>query len=226
MQESMLDPLLTLREEFRGKSREEKELGLLKLKNEHGEKCLHCASQIGKLKEVFGEGDACAKIMFVGEGPGEEEDRQGRPFVGRAGKLLDKQITAMGLLRSQVYIANIVKVRPPGNRVPTYEEAVVCSPYLRKQIAIIQPEVIIALGATSTKYLLGDMSIAIGKARGKFHSYEGAPLMPTFHPAYLLRAYTQENRLAVWSDLCLALKKVGLPIPKYDSRKIGFAPQA
>ncbi len=162
---------------------------------------------------VFGEGDPDADLMFVGEGPGADEDKQGRPFVGRAGQLLDKQIAAMGLEREQVYIGNIVKTRPPGNRVPTPDEAERCMPYLIRQIEIIQPKVIVTLGATSTKYLLSDPKIAITRERGKWRQWQGVDVMPTFHPAYLLRQYTPDNRRKVWDDLQKVLERLGLPIP-------------
>lgn len=204
-------------EEARVASREEKQEKLDALKIEHEKSCEHCVVQAATgLNFVFGEGDPAAKIMFVGEGPGEEEDRQGRPFVGRAGQLLNKQIAAMGLDREDVYIANIVKVRPPGNRVPTPEEAAKCKPYLIKQIEIIAPEAIVGLGATSVKYLLNDMGIAITKMRGDWQEFEGIPFMPTFHPAYLLRNYTPDCRSKVWSDLKDVLKRVGYPVPNHE----------
>ncbi|MBI1374956.1 MAG: uracil-DNA glycosylase [Phycisphaera sp.] len=159
---------------------------------------------------VFGEGDPDADLMFVGEGPGADEDRLGRPFVGRAGQLLDKQIGAMGLEREQVYIANIAKTRPPGNRVPTPEEAVLWLPWLEKQIETIRPKVIVTLGATSAKYLLQNMKLAITRERGNWKTYRGVALMPTFHPAYLLRQYTKENRQRVWSDLQQVMDKLGM----------------
>ncbi|MDX1564672.1 MAG: uracil-DNA glycosylase [Phycisphaeraceae bacterium] len=162
---------------------------------------------------VFGEGDPDADLMFVGEGPGADEDRLGRPFVGRAGKLLDKQIEAMGLRREQVYIANIAKCRPPGNRVPTPEEADRAIPFLERQIGIIGPKVIVSLGATSAKYLLKQPRLAITKERGQWREYCGIALMPTFHPAYLLRQYTPDNRMKVWEDLKKVLKRIGLPVP-------------
>ena len=162
---------------------------------------------------VFGEGDPDADLMFVGEGPGADEDKQGRPFVGRAGQLLDKQITAMGLQREQVYIGNIVKTRPPGNRVPTPDEAAMCMPFLIKQIEIIQPKVIVTLGATATKYLLGNPKIAITRERGNWKQWQGVEVMPTFHPAYLLRQYTPDNRRKVWDDLQKVLERLGLPVP-------------
>lgn len=176
--------------------------------------CKRCELCKTRNRTVFGEGDAGAKIMFVGEGPGADEDEQGRPFVGRAGQLLDKQIAAMGLEREQVYIANIVKCRPPGNRVPTPDEASVCQPYLDQQIAIIHPRVIVALGATAAKYLLNDPKLAITRERGTWREYRGIKLMPTFHPAYLLRSYTPENRKRVWDDLKKVMAEVGLEVPK------------
>jgi DNA polymerase len=166
----------------------------------------------GWSRVVFGEGDADADIMFIGEGPGADEDRQGRPFVGRAGQLLDRQIAAMGLERQQVYITNIVKTRPPGNRVPTPEEAARCMPYLERQIEIIQPKAIITLGATAAKYLLDDSKIAITRARGQWRQWRDTAVMPTFHPAYLLRQYTPDNRRRVWDDLKKVMQHVGLPV--------------
>lgn len=159
---------------------------------------------------VFGEGDPDAAIMFVGEGPGADEDRQGRPFVGRAGQLLDRQIQAMGLQREQVYITNIARTRPPGNRVPTPDEAARMMPFLIRHMHIIQPQVVVALGATSAKHLLGDMDLKITKERGVWREAHGFDLMPTFHPSYLLRSYTPDNRRRVWDDLQKVMKKVGL----------------
>jgi DNA polymerase len=164
----------------------------------------------GWQRVVFGEGDPDARLLFIGEGPGAEEDAQGRPFVGRAGQLLDKQINAMQLDREQVYIANIAKVRPPGNRVPTPEEAEKWLPWLDRQIEIIVPEVIVTLGATSAKYLLEEPKFAITKQRGTWRTYRGIDLLPTFHPAYLLRQYSVENRRRVWSDLQSVMNKLGL----------------
>ena len=163
---------------------------------------------------VFGEGDPQAQLMFIGEGPGAEEDAQGRPFVGAAGKLLDKQIVAMGLAREQVYIANIAKTRPPGNRVPTPEEAEKWMPWLVRQIEIICPRVIVALGATSAKYLLRDPKLAITRTRGQWCTFRGIDLMCTFHPAYLLRQYTLDNRRRVWDDLKKVLDRLGIEAPR------------
>jgi DNA polymerase len=149
--------------------------------------------------------------MFVGEGPGRDEDIQGRPFVGRAGALLDKMIAALGLSRGEVYIANIVKCRPPDNRVPTPDEARACSRYLERQIGIIGPGAIVGLGATPLRDLVGGAE-KITKVRGSWHNIRTAgreiPFMPTFHPAYVLRQYTHEVRAAVWEDLQAAKKLV------------------
>jgi len=168
------------------------------------DKCELCHS---RTRTVFGEGDPDAPIMFVGEGPGMNEDQQGRPFVGRAGELLNKMIAAMGFERQQVYIANIVKCRPPENRTPTPAEAMTCWDYLRRQIQTIQPRVIVAVGGPAAKMLL-DTTVGITALRGTWQAIDGLgpggaaiPVMPTFHPAYLLRQYTPDNRAKVWSDL-------------------------
>jgi DNA polymerase len=168
------------------------------------EGCLACALGPGRLKFVFGEGDPAARLMFVGEGPGRDEDLQGRPFVGKAGELLDKMIGAIGLKREETYIANVVKCRPPDNRTPSTEEARICLGYLRRQIELIQPAVIVTLGATPLRELVG-ISEGITKARGQWKRVNVGgreiPVMPTFHPAYVLRQYTQDVRRAVWADL-------------------------
>lgn len=173
---------------------------------------------------VFGEGDPDAQIMFVGEGPGIEEDRTGRPFVGRSGQLLDKMIAAMGFKREElpagkggVYIANVVKLRCADfdegtgrlkDRPPTPEEAARGLPILHQQIEIVRPQVIVTLGAPAVKYLTGTTE-GVMKIRGTWLGFRGIPVMPTYHPSFLLRAYTQENRAKVWSDLQAALKRVG-----------------
>ncbi len=173
--------------------------------------CTKCVLCEGRIQTVFGEGDPDAPIMFVGEGPGQNEDEQGRPFVGRSGDLLEKQIEAMGFERSQIYIANVVKCRPPNNRTPLAGEVEACSDYLRRQIEIIRPKVIITLGGPAAKLVLG-VKEGITRIRGQWHEYPGVepavPVMPTFHPAYLLRQYTKENRAMVWSDLKSALVKL------------------
>jgi len=163
--------------------------------------CTRCKlSECGRNKIVFGEGSATADIMFIGEGPGRDEDLQGRPFVGRAGKKLTEIIEAMKLSRDDVYIANIVKCRPPGNRNPEADEVTSCIPFLHKQIEIIKPKVICALGSVSAQTLL-EVDTPISKMRGQFFEFHGVPLMPTFHPAYLLRNYTPETRRKVWNDM-------------------------
>jgi len=195
-------------------SRDEKTAALDQLKEEITAFVTNEWPHEGWNNVVFGEGDVDADLMFVGEAPGADEDRTGRPFVGRAGKLLDKQIEAMGLARTDVFIANIGKVRPPGNRVPTPDEADRMMPFLLKQIEIICPKVIVSLGATSAKYLLNSPKLAITRERGRWRDFHGIDLMPTFHPAYLLRQYTKENRARVWQDLQNVMQRLGLPIPK------------
>jgi uracil-DNA glycosylase family 4 len=178
-------------------------------------KCPHLAAR--RHHVVFGVGDPEARILFVGEAPGEEEDLQGEPFVGRAGQLLTKMIGAMGLTREQVYIANILKCRPDmpagssGNRKPTNDEMDTCLPYLRAQIDVIQPEVMIALGGTAIEGLLGPVG-GITRLRGKFLEYRGIPLMPTFHPSYLLRNASNTEKRKVWEDLMQVMERTGMPI--------------
>ena len=170
--------------------------------------CLACPLGGGRLRFVFGEGSPSARVMFIGEGPGRDEDLQGRPFVGKAGELLDKMLTAVGLEREAVYIANVVKCRPPDNRTPTPQEAGRCLPYLRRQIELVKPAVIVTLGATPLRELLG-VTTGITRIRGQWQRLDmlgGIPVMPTFHPAYVLRQYTQEVRRAVWADLLEAKK--------------------
>lgn len=170
---------------------------------------------------VFGEGDPAARLMFVGEAPGETEDQTARPFVGRAGQLLEKMINAMGLKREDVYICNVLKTRPPNNATPTSEEARLCAPYLIEQIRIVAPEAIVTLGLPATHLLL-ETTEPMRSARGRWWSFPprmGAmfdpdlpeiPVMPTYHPAYLLRSYTEENRRKVWSDLKAVMDRLGL----------------
>ena len=181
--------------------------------------CRKCDLSSLRTNTVPGEGKPNARIVFVGEGPGADEDAQGRPFVGRAGQLLDKVIAAMGLKRSDVFICNILKCRPPENRDPRADEIINCFPYLQRQIEIINPEIIVALGAPAAKTLL-NTNKPIGQLRGQFHEYYsglGSPpikLMPTYHTAYLLRNYSKENRQRVWEDMKKVLAELGLPIPK------------
>jgi uracil-DNA glycosylase len=191
--------------------REEKIQALRTLDEQEVRNCKRCVLCQGRIQTVFGEGDPDAPIMFVGEGPGQNEDEQGRPFVGRSGDLLEKQIQAIGFERSRVYIANVVKCRPPNNRTPQADEVDACWDYLRRQIQIIRPRVIITLGGPAAKLVLG-VKEGITRIRGTWHEYPGVdpavPVMPTFHPAYLLRQYTKENRAKVWSDLKAARAKL------------------
>lgn len=172
--------------------------------------CTRCALHKGRNKLVFGDGDANARLMFVGEGPGADEDAQGLPFVGRAGQLLNNMIGAMGLSREQVYIANVVKCRPPQNRTPEPDEANTCSPFLFRQIDAIRPEVIVALGATAATYLLGQRQPLAG-LRGRVHSWRGSKLIVTYHPAFLLRDPRQKKE--AWADLQIAMRELGLQLP-------------
>jgi DNA polymerase len=166
---------------------------------------------------VFGVGSIDAELMFIGEAPGADEDAQGEPFVGAAGQLLTKIIQTMGLSRQTVYIANILKCRPDtpgqasGNRKPTPEEMQTCIPYLHEQIDLIRPKVIVALGATAVEGLLGK-TIGITKLRGNWRAYRGIPLMPTYHPAYLLRNQALSEKRRVWEDMLQVMEKLGLPI--------------
>src|SRR5258705_10124130 len=170
--------------------------------------CKRCRLCEQRTQIVFGDGNPRAELMFVGEGPGAEEDRTGLPFVGRAGELLTAMIEkGLGIPRRDVYICNIVKCRPPGNRTPLADEARTCGVFLDGQIAAVRPKVIVALGKPATSLLLG-RDVAITRVRGTWQDYKGIPLMPTLHPAFVLRQYTEENRRAVWSDLRAALARV------------------
>jgi uracil-DNA glycosylase len=177
--------------------------------------CPHLASS--RTQTVFGVGNPDAELMFIGEAPGADEDRQGEPFVGRAGQLLTRIIGAMGFTRDDVYIANILKCRPdmppgtPGNRPPTPKEMKTCLPYLTEQIEIIGPKVLVALGATAVEGLLGRRE-SMGKMRGRWHSYDEIPLMITFHPSYLLRNQSNTEKRKVWEDMLLVLERLGRPI--------------
>ena len=169
--------------------------------------CQRCKLCQDRTNIVFGVGDPRAKLMFVGEGPGADEDAQGEPFVGRAGQKLNEMIRAIGLERKDVYIANVVKCRPPGNRDPEPDEVATCSPFLFRQIESIRPAVIVTLGSPASKSLL-DTKAGITSLRGRFGAFRGVPVMPTFHPAYLLRKYTPENRRAVFDDLKAARARI------------------
>jgi DNA polymerase len=170
--------------------------------------CTRCPlAYAGRHTIVFADGDPNATLMFVGEGPGADEDAQGLPFVGKAGQLLNNMITAMGLKREEVYIANIVKCRPPGNRTPEFAEASTCSQFLLKQIDIVRPKVIVALGATAATYLLG-VRQSLSSLRGRWHSTRGAKLAVTYHPAFLLRDPRQKGE--AWKDLQMVMAELGL----------------
>ncbi len=185
----------------------------------HVRSCHECPLGATRLNAVPGEGDPDAAIAFVGEAPGADEDESGRPFIGRAGKLLTDIITAMGLQREQVYICNTLKCRPPANRDPLSSEKDACRHFLRSQLDIIKPKVIVALGSHAARELLATDE-AIGKLRGVFHEYKTSPdaapikLMPTYHPAYLLRNYSPDNRRRVWEDMQLVMAELGLKAPK------------
>jgi uracil-DNA glycosylase len=191
----------------RTEDRETLEAEMAALKAEIGADCRRCKLCEQRTNVVFGVGNPKTPLMFVGEGPGADEDQQGEPFVGKAGQLLDKIIGAMGLSRPEIYIANVVKCRPPQNRVPELDEQSICGPFLERQIELIRPQVIVTLGATPTKYLMRT-DATIGQMRAKFHAYRGAELMPTYHPAYLLRS--PEAKRPVWEDMQQVMAKLGL----------------
>jgi uracil-DNA glycosylase len=186
--------------------------------------CIRCVlHKQGRKQIVFGVGNPTAELMFVGEGPGADEDEKGEPFVGRAGQLLNNMIKAMGIEREQVYIANIVKCRPPGNRTPEREECDTCSPFLMRQIAVVKPKVIVALGATAAKTLLA-MNSSMIQLRGRFYDFrptglrsndpnwDGCKLAVTYHPAFLLRDPRQKGE--AWKDLQMVMKELGMKPPK------------
>ncbi len=168
--------------------------------------CRRCKLCTGRKNLVFGVGNPRAELVFVGEGPGEQEDLQGVPFVGPAGELLTKMIQAMGFTRDQVYICNVVKCRPPGNRNPEPDEIAACEPFLRAQLVALQPKVIVALGKFAAQTLLRD-STPITRLRGNWREYQGVKLMPTFHPAYLLRSPHEKKK--AWDDLQQVMKIFG-----------------
>jgi len=179
--------------------------------------CTRCGLCRFRHQTVFGEGPPSPRLMFIGEGPGAEEDREGRPFVGPAGKLLDRIIAAAQLRREDVYITNIVKCRPPRNRAPNPDEAGACGPYLREQIRLLDPEVICALGAPAARAIL-DSDLGINRLRGKRYPYPvnpGIVVIPTFHPAYLLRR--PEDKGKTWSDIQMVMRELGIKLPKHKS---------
>ncbi len=168
--------------------------------------CTRC--RLGALRKhaVPGEGARFPRVVFVGEAPGEDEDVQGRPFVGRAGALLTRMIAAMGFSREQVFIANVLKCRPPGNRSPEPDEIAACRDYLRRQLALLAPEVIVPLGAHAARWILGE-TVTIGQVRGRVHVYGTAKVVPTFHPSYLLRKPEEKGK--AWADLQVAMRLLG-----------------
>jgi len=173
--------------------------------------CTRCKLHgLGRTQIVFGVGNPNADLMFVGEAPGADEDIQGIPFVGRAGQLLTKMIEAMGFTRDAVYIANVLKCRPPGNRNPEPDEIATCEPFLFQQLASVEPKVVIALGAFAARTLL-KTDAPISRLRGRVFDYRGAKLIPTFHPSFLLRS--PANKREAWDDLKLALSILGRPVP-------------
>ena len=177
--------------------------------------CTRCKLHtLGRKQIVFGVGNPQAELMFVGEAPGADEDTQGIPFVGRAGQLLTKMIEAMGFRRDDVYIANVIKCRPPENRNPEPDEVESCEPFLFKQVAAIQPKVIVALGSFAAKTLL-KTTAPISRLRGRVYEYQGAQLVPTFHPSYLLRSPGEKR--AAWEDLKIALGLLGREVPRRTS---------
>ena len=181
--------------------------GLEMLREELGE-CTRCGLASGRKSIVFGVGDPAARVVFVGEAPGRDEDLQGEPFVGKAGHLLTRIIFAMGMERDQVYICNVIKCRPPDNRDPQPDEIAMCQPFLLKQLQIIKPEAICALGSFAARTLL-DSDAAISRLRGRFHDFNGIPLMPTFHPSYLLR--NPQAKREVWEDIQQIMELLELP---------------
>jgi uracil-DNA glycosylase family 4 len=172
--------------------------------------CTRCRLHKGRTNIVFGVGNVNTDLMFVGEGPGADEDAQGEPFVGRAGQLLNNMISAMGLMREDVYIGNVVKCRPPGNRTPEKDECDTCLPFLMRQIEVIQPKVIVALGAVAAKNLLA-INDSMANLRGRWYDFKGSKLAVTYHPAYLLRDPRQKKE--AWKDLQMVMKYLGLTPP-------------
>jgi uracil-DNA glycosylase len=186
--------------------------GEMKRLEADAKRCVKC-DELSRRRQsvVFGVGNVRADVMFIGEAPGADEDAQGEPFVGRAGQLLTKIIEAMGYTREDVYITNIIKCRPPQNRTPLPDEVTNCLPYVLRQIELIQPKVIVALGATALRALL-DVQLGITKMRGHWYTFRDIPIMPTFHPAYLLRNPAAKRE--VWDDMKAVLDKLGRKVPR------------
>jgi DNA polymerase len=194
---------------FAGKRREIKAAALKALREEIGD-CRRCKLSGKRTHMVFGEGSPGARLMFIGEAPGREEDLQARPFVGEAGMLLTRLIEKMGFSREDVYIANIVKCRPPMNRDPEIDEIETCRGFIERQIEIIDPEIIMSLGRISALTLIGNSKLKITAIRGKFFDYKGIPLMPTFHPAYLIR--NPRDKWLTWNDAQKVLEKLKIKV--------------
>ncbi len=175
--------------------------------------CTRCAELCStRTQTVFGDGPPGVELCFVGEAPGADEDKQGLPFVGAAGQLLNRIIAAMGLKREEVYICNILKCRPPGNRTPLANEAANCRDFLDRQLALVKPKFIVALGGCAATNVL-QTTLSIGKLRGRFHDYQGIPVLATYHPAFLLPHRSPEKKREVWDDMKLLLQKMGRPVP-------------
>lgn len=198
----------------------ERTAALAQIDEQHVRSCVKCQLCKTRTRTVFGQGHSAPRIVFVGEAPGFEEDQQGLAFVGRAGQLLTAMIRAMGITREQVFICNVLKCRPPNNRTPAHDEIAACSPYLFEQLRILKPEVIVALGAPASQTLLQTME-SIGRLRGRFYDFytsgtpgvgEPTPLMPTYHPAYLLRSPGEKRK--AWEDLMKVMEFLGLAIPE------------
>jgi len=182
-------------------------------------RCTRCAELAAtRTQTVFGVGAINPDLCFIGEAPGADEDAQGEPFVGAAGQLLNRIIAACGMKREEVYICNVIKCRPPGNRTPLPDEAANCREYLEKQLALVRPRFICALGSTAAHHLLGT-TLSIGKLRGRFHDFRGIPVLCTYHPAYLLPHRNPDKKKDVWEDMKMLLARMGRPVPrKPDSR--------
>jgi uracil-DNA glycosylase family 4 len=197
---------------------EQKEAALAKLRQQ-AEECQRCSHLVqSRTQVVFGVGTVHADLMLVGEAPGMDEDRQGEPFVGKAGQLLTKIIETMGLSRDRIYIGNVLKCRPDtpgrsfGNRKPTPMEMQTCWPYLMEQIKIVRPKVLVALGTTAVDGLLGKKTMGITRLRGRFQDFRGIPVMPTYHPAYVLRNPAKAIKRQVWEDMLLVMEHLGMPV--------------
>jgi len=221
-QHKELEEFFTSGFSVKGKSKADKAAVDLEKIAQEINKCCQCSLGSTRTNGVPGEGNPHARLVFVGEAPGADEDAQGRPFVGRAGQLLDKIIAGMGLGRGDVFICNVLKCRPPGNRDPKPEEIEKCMPFLQKQLDIIRPEIIVALGAHAARTLLGN-DLPIGQLRGRFFDYHTSSgfgpikLMPTYHPSYLLRNYSDDNRRVVWEDMKKVMAELGMELPKPKS---------